>query len=55
MESREKMHERDLVILLVLTNATADTQEMDQAYSYFKQECDVSTHCIAYMKVGARV
>ena len=55
MDFQEKMHERGLVIILVIPNSTVATQDMDQPCSNFKQECDVSTQRISGMKIAACV
>ena len=55
IDFREEMHKIGYVFLLVLPNATAATQEMDQGYGALKRECDKSTVRIASMKMADRV
>ena len=46
-----KKHEHLLVIILGLTNGTANKQEMNQACWYLKRDCDVSTQRIVGMNI----
>ena len=51
---RERMHEKGLIIMLGLPNGTSATQEMDQGYTDYKQECKKSTLRVASIKLAAR-
>ena len=51
---RERMHKKGLIIMLGLPNGTSATQEMDQGYTDYKQECKKSTLRVASIKLAAR-
>ena len=54
-EVQRRWHEVGLVILLVILNAMAATQHMNQGFECLKKETKETSICVAGVKMAARV